>query len=140
MRVSVMTPVNGRGEGHRSGNGNGQGQGQIEHVLTTLTRPQLLKAIAQLQRRQNLADVMLGLLRNELHRRLSAPTATNDHVKTFLTVKDVARELKLTRPYVYELIRGGELQAMTVPGSKRYVRVPRESLDRFVRGNAQKEA
>jgi excisionase family DNA binding protein len=109
----------------------------LDQVVTALSRAQVLQGIAQLQRRQAQLTMMQDLLQNELHRRLSG-SATTTHQDEWLTVKDVARELRLARGYIYELLRQGELRAMKVPGEKGYLRVSRDSVNAFVKENLQK--
>jgi excisionase family DNA binding protein len=112
----------------------------LDQVLAGLSRQQLLQAIAQLQRRQDLADVMLGLLQHELHRRTSAPPATNGQGGELLKIPEVCRVLGVTRAYAYELVRQGELRSVRIPGERGYVRVPKDALIAFVKENAQEEA
>jgi excisionase family DNA binding protein len=68
---------------------------------------------------------------------MSAPARSQDQQ---LTVKETAALLKLRPAYVYELVKQGALTAVRIPGERGYVRVPRESFDRFVKENMQKEA
>src|SRR4029453_4180051 len=87
--------------------------------LASLSQPQLLQAIAFMQHRRNVAAVMLGLLQPELHRRLSAPATKNQ--AELLTIKDVARLLKVAKARAYELTRTAVIPSVKV--GERQVRV-----------------
>jgi excisionase family DNA binding protein len=109
----------------------------LDQLLASLSRTEVLRAIAQLQRRQARDAVLLGLLQARLHRSTAAP-ATNSQDGALLTIPDVCKRLKVTRAYAYELVKQGALPAVRIPGEKGYVRVPRESLNRFIKENLQK--
>jgi len=110
----------------------------LDQIVATLDRATVVQCLAHVQRHQARDAVILGLLQA----RLASLTSGNGHAHRdqaeWLTVKDVARELRLTRAYVYDLLRQGELRAMKVPGEKGYVRVPRDSVNAFIKENLQK--
>jgi excisionase family DNA binding protein len=103
---------------------------QIERVLATLTQRQLLQAIAQAQHRRNVADVILGLLQHELHRRMVAPPAANGEDSALLKVEEVARVLKVGKARVNDLRYQGRLPFVKI--GVRQIRVRRSDLDQYL--------
>jgi excisionase family DNA binding protein len=110
----------------------------LDQIVATLDRATLVQCLAYVQRRRARDEILQRLL----EARLTSMTSSNGHAHRdqaeWLTVKDVARELRLTRAYAYELVRSGELPSVRIPGEKGYVRVPRDALTAFIKQNAQK--
>jgi excisionase family DNA binding protein len=107
-------------------------------VLESLTRAQVLQCLAYVQRRRARDEVLQRLLET----RLTSLTSSNGHAQRdqaeWLTLKDVARELRLTPGYIRDLLQRGELRSVRIPGLKGYVRVSRDSVNAFIKENLQK--
>ena len=81
--------------------------------------------------------VCKDMLRN-LERFVDMLQRTRTHSAQWLTVDDVAAELKLSKSIVYRIIRNGEMTAINVVGTagrmaqKGHYRVKREWLEKYI--------
>jgi excisionase family DNA binding protein len=100
----------------------------LDQMLTRLDRRQVLQCLAFVQARQARDATIKGLLHARLAQLTSAPPVTQPD--TLLMVADVARTLSLSKPRVYELVRNGDLPAVTI--GQRQLRVRQRDLDRYL--------
>jgi len=105
-------------------------QQSVEQALERLDRHAVLQALARLQHRRGLLDVMQRLLEARL------VSLTSDHGRgnhrtqdELLTVPQVADALKVSLARAYELTRNG---LPSVKVGQRQVRVRRSALDQYL--------
>ena len=98
-------------------------------ILSTASLEDVLQCLVHVQKRRALAEVLQGLLQTRLARLTSsdAPAPTPDEL---LTVPDVARVLKVSRPRAYELARQGMLPSVRI--GQKQVRVRRRDLTEYL--------
>ena len=99
----------------------------VADVLNGLDRATLLGLISYVQRRMNRDAVLLRLLQDRLAQLTSPPASKNEDNDQLLTVKEVARMLKVNVPRAHELIRQKRLPSIIL--GERQIRVRRRDLD-----------
>jgi excisionase family DNA binding protein len=64
---------------------------------------------------------------------LTATRPENEKQARNLTVEEVAEELRISKPTVYQLLKSGQIKHLKIPGTgKRCIRrIPRSELDKF---------
>jgi excisionase family DNA binding protein len=96
----------------------------------TLSSKSVVRYLDQLHIIRARCDLFQSLLEARLANPMSDVASTvNDEL---LTIPEVARVLKVSRPRAYELARSGTLPSRKV--GIRQVRVPRRDLDRYLSG------
>ena len=98
----------------------------LDHVLSSLSRAELLQAIGLVQRRRDLAEVLLSVLQARLNQVLATNGHRGDQDDRIFTVPEAAQRLKLTRARIYELCRSGVLPKVAGLGTQ--VRIPASAL------------
>lgn len=58
------------------------------------------------------------------------------NIPALLTVPDLAKELRFSKQSIYKFLASGKIESFTIHGSKR---ITRESLDKFIAAQTQKE-
>jgi excisionase family DNA binding protein len=99
-------------------------------VLASLSRAQVLQCLAHVQRRRAQDEVIQRLLESRLASLMSAPATKNQ--AELMTIKDVARLLKVAKARAYELTRTARIPSVKI--GERQVRVRRSDLDRYLMG------
>jgi excisionase family DNA binding protein len=102
----------------------------LEQLLAALDRAQVLQCLAYVQGRRARDEVIQRLLEARLASLMSAPATKNQ--AELLTIKDVARLLKVAKARAYELTRTARIPSVKI--GERQVRVRRADLDQYLTG------